>query len=198
MLVLPYINMNPPQVYTCSPSWNPLPLPSQYHPSGSSQCTSPKHPVSCIKPGLATHFIYVIKWLFKKRHKTHEGREEWKANSSKISEVGKQRDEWVVIKTLFLSSTWLNVRQLFPDYRLLTSHFLEHLTLEKLCFKILSLPFWAVNLPGSCLLYCSYTLGMSFSRFWELSLWNVIINKDNTPVSQSLWKGRNLTSIDAN
>ena len=23
------------------------------HPSGSSQCTSPKHPVSCIKPGLA-------------------------------------------------------------------------------------------------------------------------------------------------
>ena len=32
----------------------------QYHPSGSSQCTSPKHPVSCIEPGLATHFIYDI------------------------------------------------------------------------------------------------------------------------------------------
>ena len=28
------------------------------HPSGSSQCTSPKHPVSCIKPGLAIHFTY--------------------------------------------------------------------------------------------------------------------------------------------
>ena len=27
---------------------------------GSSQCTSPKHPVSCIEPGLATHFIYDI------------------------------------------------------------------------------------------------------------------------------------------
>ena len=30
-MVLPYINMNPPQVYTCSPSWNPpssLPVPS--------------------------------------------------------------------------------------------------------------------------------------------------------------------------
>ena len=26
----------------------------------SSQCTSPKHPVSCIKPGLAIHFIYDI------------------------------------------------------------------------------------------------------------------------------------------
>ena len=24
-MVLPYINMNPPQVYTCSPSWSPLP-----------------------------------------------------------------------------------------------------------------------------------------------------------------------------
>ena len=29
------------------------PPPSPYHPSGSSQCTSPKHPVSCIKHGLA-------------------------------------------------------------------------------------------------------------------------------------------------
>ena len=36
------------------------PPPSPYHPSGSSQCTSPKHPVSCIKPGLATCFIYNI------------------------------------------------------------------------------------------------------------------------------------------
>ena len=60
VLVLPYINMNPPQVYMCSPSWTLLPPPSPYHPYGSSQCTSPKHPVSCIEPGLATHFIYDI------------------------------------------------------------------------------------------------------------------------------------------
>ena len=59
-MVLPYINMNPPQVYTCSPSWTPLPLPSPHHPSGSSQCTSPKHPVLCIEPGLAIPFIYEI------------------------------------------------------------------------------------------------------------------------------------------
>ena len=59
-MVLPYINMHPPQVYTCSPSWTPLPPPSLYHPSGSSQCTSPKHPVSCIEPGLAIRFIYDI------------------------------------------------------------------------------------------------------------------------------------------
>ena len=52
--------MNPPRVYTGSPSWTPLPPPSLYHPSGSSQCTSPKHPVSCIEPGLAIHFLYDI------------------------------------------------------------------------------------------------------------------------------------------
>ena len=45
VLVLPYIEMNPPQVYMGSPSWTLLPPPSPYHPSGSSQCTSPKHPV---------------------------------------------------------------------------------------------------------------------------------------------------------
>ena len=60
VLVLPYINMNPPRVYTCSQSWTPLPSPSAYHPSGSSQCTSPNHPVSCIKPGLAIRFLYDI------------------------------------------------------------------------------------------------------------------------------------------
>ena len=59
-MVLPYIKMNLPQVYMCSPSWTLLPTPSPYHPSGSSQCTSPKHPASCIKPGLETRFIYDI------------------------------------------------------------------------------------------------------------------------------------------
>ena len=58
VLVLQNIKMNPPQVYMCSPSRTPLRPPSPFHPSGSSQCTSPKHPVSCIEPGLATHFIH--------------------------------------------------------------------------------------------------------------------------------------------
>ena len=35
--------MNPPRVYTCSPSWTSLPPASPYHPSGSSQCTSLYH-----------------------------------------------------------------------------------------------------------------------------------------------------------
>ena len=59
-MVLPYIKMNLPQVYMCSPSWTLLPPLSPYHTSGSSQCTSPKHPVSCIEPGLATCFIYDV------------------------------------------------------------------------------------------------------------------------------------------
>ena len=32
--------------------------------AGSSQCTSPKHPVSCIEPGLATRFIHDIIHVF--------------------------------------------------------------------------------------------------------------------------------------
>jgi len=52
--------MNPPQVYMCSPTWTLLHPPSPYHPSGSSQCTSPKHPVLCIEPGLASRFIHDI------------------------------------------------------------------------------------------------------------------------------------------
>ena len=60
VLVLPNIEMNPPQVYMCFPSWTLLPPPSPYHPSGSSQYTSPKHPVSCIKPGLEIRSIYDI------------------------------------------------------------------------------------------------------------------------------------------
>jgi len=50
--------MNPPWMYTCSPTSTPLPPPSPYHPSGSSQCTSPEHPVSCIKPVLEIRFTY--------------------------------------------------------------------------------------------------------------------------------------------
>ena len=34
VLVLPYIDMNPPRVYTHSQTWTPLPPPSPYHPLG--------------------------------------------------------------------------------------------------------------------------------------------------------------------
>ena len=58
VLVLPYIDMNLPQVHLSSQPWTPLPLPSPYHLSGSSPCTSPKHPVSCIEHRLAIHFLH--------------------------------------------------------------------------------------------------------------------------------------------
>ena len=58
VLILPYIDMNPPRVYMSSQTWTPLPPPTSYHPFGSSPCTSPKHPVSCIKHRLAIHFLH--------------------------------------------------------------------------------------------------------------------------------------------
>ena len=41
------------------PNLNPLPLPSPYHPSGSTQCNSPKHPL-LIEARLAILFLYNI------------------------------------------------------------------------------------------------------------------------------------------
>ena len=44
---------------TCVPHPEaPLPPPSPSHPSGSSQCTNPEHPFSCIEAGLAIYFTY--------------------------------------------------------------------------------------------------------------------------------------------
>ena len=46
------------QYYMCSSSQTSLPTSSPSHPPGSSQCTGPERPVSCIKPGLVIYFIY--------------------------------------------------------------------------------------------------------------------------------------------
>ena len=58
VFVSPHIDMNLSQVYMISLSWTPLPPPTSYHLSGSSPCTSPKHPVSCIKHRLVIHFLH--------------------------------------------------------------------------------------------------------------------------------------------
>ena len=60
VLVLPYIDMNPPQVYMSSQTWTHLPPPTPYHLFGSSPCTSPKHPVSCIEHRLVIRFLHDI------------------------------------------------------------------------------------------------------------------------------------------
>ena len=48
----------PHRVYMSSQSWTPLPTSSSYHLSGSSQCTSPKHPLSCVELRLAIRFLH--------------------------------------------------------------------------------------------------------------------------------------------
>ena len=55
---LPYIHMNQPWVYMCSPSWLSLPLPYPSHLSESSQCISFECPVSCIELGLVIYLTY--------------------------------------------------------------------------------------------------------------------------------------------
>ena len=97
-MVLPYINMHPPSVYTCSPSWTLLPVPSPYHPNGHPSAPAPnfllfilfnylfiffpKLPVSCIKPRLAIHFLYdimhVLIWV----------------HSNEVDETGAYYTEW--------------------------------------------------------------------------------------------------------
>ena len=57
VLVLSYIDMNQSRVYMSSQSLTPLPPPTPYHLSGSSLCTSPKHPISCIEHRLAIRFL---------------------------------------------------------------------------------------------------------------------------------------------
>ena len=42
------------------PNMNPPPPPTPYHLSGSPPCTSPKHPVSCVKHRLAIRFLHDI------------------------------------------------------------------------------------------------------------------------------------------
>ena len=52
------------------------PPPSPYHPSGSSHCTIPKLPVSCIEYGLAIHFLYDIIHVLELLNENERG--EWK------------------------------------------------------------------------------------------------------------------------
>ena len=53
---LPYIDMNQPWVYVCSPILKPLPPSSPSHPSGLSQCISFECSFSCIELGLVICF----------------------------------------------------------------------------------------------------------------------------------------------
>ena len=48
-----------PRLLSLVPGWLPLPAAlTPHHPSGSSLCTSPKHPASCIEHRLAIRFLH--------------------------------------------------------------------------------------------------------------------------------------------
>ena len=66
-----YIHMNQTCVYV-SPSWTPFLPPSPSHPSGSSQCTSPEHPASCIELALASasHMVIYMFQCYSFKHPT--------------------------------------------------------------------------------------------------------------------------------
>ena len=57
VLVLPYYQHESATGVHKFPILNPSPTSPQYHLSGSSPCTSPKHPVSCIKHRLVICFL---------------------------------------------------------------------------------------------------------------------------------------------
>ena len=66
VLVLPYINMNPPRVYTCSPSWTPFRLPPHIIPLGHPSVPVPNilYPSS----NLDWRFVsYMILYMFQCR-----------------------------------------------------------------------------------------------------------------------------------
>ena len=58
-MVLPYIIMNPPQVYTCSPSWILLPLPPRTIPLGRPSAPAPSilYPASNLDWWFFSHMI---------------------------------------------------------------------------------------------------------------------------------------------
>ena len=65
VLVLPYIDMNPPRVYMRSQTWTPLPLPSPQHPSGSSRAPAPSmlYPASDIDWRFDSYtIVYLFQW----------------------------------------------------------------------------------------------------------------------------------------
>ena len=57
--ILPYIDMNQPQIYLCPPpSWNSLPSPSPSYPYGLPHSTSFGCPFTCFELALLIYFTF--------------------------------------------------------------------------------------------------------------------------------------------
>ena len=136
--------MNPPQVYTCSPSWTPLPPPSPYHLSGSSQCTSPKHPISCIELGLVIHFIYNIIHV-----------------SMPFSQIIPPSPSPTESKRLFYTSVSLLLSRK-TSYVCTPSIFLEHIRC-KILVVLIYIHVGHQSLPRPCVFYLTMFYGLSIT-----------------------------------
>ena len=137
VVVLPYIDMNLPWVYMCSPSWNPLPPSSPSHPSGSSQCTSPEHPVSYIehfflsimsnkyrgKPIWWIGHIFMIKPTVSPHSSTLVWKIPWTQEPGRLQSMGSRRvgHDWEASLSLFTCVHWRRKWQptpVFPAWRI--------------------------------------------------------------------------------
>ena len=69
-MVLPYIDMNLPWVYMCSPSWTPLPPPSPSHPSGMHPSapapSTPSHALNLDWQFISHMILYMFQWHYPK------------------------------------------------------------------------------------------------------------------------------------
>ena len=65
-MVLPYIDMNPPRVYICSPSWTPFHLPPHPISLGHPSAPAPNTPVSCIEPNMLSRLV--ITYIPRSKH----------------------------------------------------------------------------------------------------------------------------------
>ena len=138
-MVLPYIDMNQPWVYMCSPSWNPFPPPSPSHPSGSSQCSSSEHP--CTSASFASNLdwrsvshmiVYMFQWYSLKS--SHPRLLPQSPKDCSLHLCLSCCLTYRVIITIFLNTIYM------PQYTVLVFFFLTYITLyNRLCSSLIHL-----------------------------------------------------------
>ena len=183
--------MNPPQVYTCSQSRNLLPPPSPHHPSGSSQCTSPKHPAPCIEPRLVIRFLHDIihvSWD-SKRDKEINNPKKTRERTLMLGGIeGRRRRGWQ-------RTRWMDGIADLMDMNLLRVYILSH-SWNPLPPHTISLGY--PSDPAPSILYPASNLDWRFISFFFFFFWRFIsymifIHVNAIQMSQlSAWGGQSI------